>query len=334
MHPTCLQIILIYHGFEHASLIYFSAVLSKITIKNKEMAHYYFGTAGWSYKDWEGIVYPEKKGRDFHPLVFLARYINVIEINSTFYRPPAVHISLSWIKRVKEYPNFLFTVKLHQIFTHKRTEFSQKDVDNFKLGIEPLRSNGRLAAIFIQFPWSFARSTSHMEYLARLFQLFPGYPMALEVRHGSWNHKDFYSLLEENDVSYCNIDQPVFRNSIAPSAITTNPKFSYVRLHGRNYKNWFKEGAGRDARYDYLYSREELEEWIDKIKELGKKSDKIFVITNNHYRGQALANALQIKNMTTGQKINIPNTLLKQFPDLKEILKKIKSGQLDLFNKE
>ena len=127
------------------------------------MTDYYIGTAGWSYKDWEGIVYPTKKGANFHALIFLAQYINVVEINSTFYRPPAIRMSWSWIKRVDSYPDFLFTVKLHQVFTHQRKGFSQTDVNEFITGIEPLRTHNRLAAILIQFPWSFARNTLHVQ---------------------------------------------------------------------------------------------------------------------------------------------------------------------------
>ncbi|MCK4556586.1 MAG: DUF72 domain-containing protein, partial [Candidatus Aminicenantes bacterium] len=76
------------------------------------MARIHIGTAGWSYKDWEGIVYPQRKPQGFHPLLLLARFINIVEINSTFYRFPAIQISLSWIKRVGDYPEFLFSVKL------------------------------------------------------------------------------------------------------------------------------------------------------------------------------------------------------------------------------
>lgn len=298
------------------------------------MSRYFIGTAGWSYKDWEGIVYPERKERSFHPLIFLADYINIVEVNSTFYRTPPMTMSLSWIKKVERYPDFLFSIKLHQIFTHKRRGFTQKDVDDFKFGIEPLRAKLKLAAILIQFPWSFIRTSANTKHLIKLFDLFSDYPLTLEVRHSSWNTPPFYTLLSEYNVGFCNIDQPLFRNSIPPSAVCTNPQFSYVRLHGRNYKNWFKENAGRDARYDYLYSNDELDEWIQRIKELGKKSDKVYVITNNHYRGQALANALQIKNKITGKKLDIPEDLLRKYPLLKEIIDKIKSGQLDLFGKD
>jgi len=298
------------------------------------MARFFIGTAGWSYKDWEGIVYPERKAQGFHPLIFLAHYINIVEINSTFYRPPAIQLSLSWIKKVNNQPDFLFSVKLHQVFTHERKGFTQRDVDNFKFGIEPLRLKTRLGAILIQFPWSFIHTASNRDYLVSLFKLFSDFPLALEVRHSSWNTDVFFEILVEHSVCYCNIDQPIFRNSIKPTSISTNPEFAYVRLHGRNYENWFRENAGRNERYNYLYSKEELEEWIKRIKELGNQSRRVFVITNNHYRGQALANALQIKNMVSGEKLDIPYSLLQQYPILKEMVKKLKNGQMNLFEKK
>jgi len=297
------------------------------------MARIYIGTAGWSYEDWDGIVYPVSRGRDFHPLSFLARHINIVEVNSTFYRPPAVYLSQSWIRRIALFPDFLLSVKLHQVFTHDRREFTENDVAGFKLGIEPLVAAGRLAALLIQFPWSFVNTEANTNYLLGLFRIFSGYPLALEVRHSSWDQPGFFKLLRESKVGFCNIDQPVIGRSLKPSAVATNPNFSYVRLHGRNYENWFREGAGRDARYDYLYAANELEEWVRRIKDLARDTDRVYVITNNHYRGQALANALQIKNMVTGEKIEVPQDLLKQYPVLEDIVKKIRKGRLDLFGK-
>jgi uncharacterized protein YecE (DUF72 family) len=298
------------------------------------MRRIYVGTAGWSYEDWEGIVYPVKRDIRFHPLTFLARMIDIVEVNSTFYRPPAIHLSLSWVKKLDPFPEFLLSVKVHQMFTHERKNFTRKDVDNFRLGIEPIVAARRLAALLFQFPWSYVNTTAHMDYLAGLFRLFSGYPIALEVRHSSWDDPSFYRLLRDHEVAFCNIDQPVIGRSLGPSAVVTSPKFSYVRLHGRNYKDWFREDAGRDARYNYFYGQNELEEWVRRIKELTKDSDRVYVITNNHYRGQALANALQIKNMVSGEKLEIPASLLKQYPVLEAIVKKIREGQLDLFEKK
>jgi uncharacterized protein YecE (DUF72 family) len=298
------------------------------------MASYYFGTAGWSYADWEGIVYPARTGARLHPLTYLAGYINIVEVNSTFYRPPAAPMSLSWIKKLADYPDFLLSVKLHQIFTHERKNDTHKIADDFKFGIEPLVASRRLAALLVQFPWSYRNTEEHREYLAGLFKLFSGYPLALEVRHSSWDEPRFFDLLGEHNVAYCNIDQPMIGDSIAPSAIVTTPEFSYVRLHGRNVKDWFRKDAGRDDRYNYLYTKDELGDWIQRIKELGRDSDRVYVITNNHYRGQALANALQIKNMVSGEKIEVPGGLLRQYPVLQDIVKRIREGQIDLFKKD
>jgi len=298
------------------------------------MAEYYVGTAGWSYEDWEGIVYPAPRARGFHPLLFLTDYINIVEINSTFYRPASPAMALSWWRKGEGRPGFLFSVKLHQAFSHGPRDIGQKDVDVFKAGIELLRVKNRLAALLIQFPWSYARTAANEDYLLRLFSLFAGYPLALEVRHSSWDTPGFYDLLRASRVAFCNIDQPVFKNSIGPSAVNTNPDFAYVRLHGRNYRNWFREEAGRDDRYDYLYTKDELGEWVERIKSLGTKSSKVYVITNNHYRGQAMANALQIRNMITGEKVDVPELLLEKYPVLREIVRKIRSGQMDLFLKK
>ena len=303
-------------------------------IKQNNMKKYYVGTAGWSYEDWEGLVYPEVKGRGFHPLSYLASLIDLVEINSTFYRPASVSMAYSWLRRVQSYPDFLFTAKLLQAFTHQRENISAQPVDEFKRGLAPLAASGRLAAILIQFPWSFINSEENREYLEKLLSLFSEFPLALEVRHSSWDRPEFYNFLKEKRVAFCNIDQPIFHHSIKPSAIVTNPDFSYVRLHGRNYQDWFREDAGRDDRYNYLYSKDELEDWVGRIKKLAEGSDHVFVITNNHYRGQALANALQIKNMLTGEKFNVPATLLEKYPVLKELAENLGKGQKNIFENQ
>ncbi|MCX6565315.1 MAG: DUF72 domain-containing protein [Candidatus Aminicenantes bacterium] len=296
------------------------------------MSRIYVGTAGWSYEDWRGIVYPEERGSHIHPLSFLARYIDCVEVNSTFYRTPPVPMVLGWLKAVAAHPDFQFAVKLHQAFTHERRNFESRDADLFKKAVEPIAAAGRLAALLLQFPWSYQNTGPHREYLTGLFNLFAGYPLALEVRHGTWDDPAIFTFLREHRVAFCNLDQPVIGSSLKPTAVVTDPRFAYVRLHGRNYKDWFREGAGRDARYNYLYAKNELDEWVERIKELGRSTDRIYVVTNNHYRGQALANALQIKNLTSGKKLEVPEELLKQYPVLEEIIERIRKGQLDLFD--
>ncbi len=298
------------------------------------MKRVWIGTAGWSYDDWAGIVYPEPRGAGFHPLPFLARSIDIVEINSTFYRPATEAMAQSWVRRIAPFEDFLFSVKIHQSFTHDRGGAGSAEAAAFLRTIGPLIAARRLAALLLQFPWSFVRTADNFTYLKTLFELFAGQPLALEIRHSSWNDPPFFDFLREQRVAFCNIDQPVIGKSIGPTAVATRPDFSYVRLHGRNAQNWFRKGAGRDARYDYLYGKDELSEWVQRIKDLAGSSERIYVITNNHYRGQALANALQIKNMISGEKLEVPAGLLKQYPLLEEIVKKIRAGQFDLFGDE
>jgi uncharacterized protein YecE (DUF72 family) len=291
------------------------------------------GTAGWSYEDWEGIVYPTPHSRGFHPLEFLARYIDCVEINSTFYRPASAVLAASWVRRVAAFPEFQFAVKLHQAFSHERKRPPDAAaVDAFKRGIEPLAAAGRLAALLIQFPWSFGFDEPNRDYLEALLRLFAAYALAVEVRQAAWDDPRTYALLAEHKAAFVNIDQPLIGRSLGPTSVVTNPSFAYVRLHGRNAKDWFRPGAGRDARYDYLYAKDELADWVGRIKSLASSSQSVFVITNNHYRGQALANALQIKNMTTGRKLEVPEGLLRQYPLLEEIVRRIKAGQKNLFD--
>src|SRR5215212_9162987 len=177
------------------------------------------GPAGWSYKDWEGVVYPQKPGKAFDPLAYLARLFNTIEINSSFYRPPSTSTAEAWARRVADRKDFTFTAKLHRLFTHERGKATKKDEKEFRDGIVPLVKAGRLGALLLQFPWSFKNTDEDRLYLGKLLEQFREYPLVLEVRHTSWNNENVYEWLEERGVGVCNIDQPVFSRSIRPAAL-------------------------------------------------------------------------------------------------------------------
>lgn len=275
------------------------------------------GPAGWSYKDWETIVYPQKPGPRFDPLEYLARFFDTIEINSSFYRPPSATTSRAWARRVADHPAFNFTAKLHRVFTHERGKATSSDEKAFREGMEPLVKSGKLGAVLLQFPWSFKNTDEERAYLTRVLQKFSPYPLVLEVRHSSWNNPEIYEWLEERNVGVCNIDQPLFSRSIRPNTLTTSP-IGYVRLHGRNYQNWFRDKAPRDERYNYLYSLDELDPWITRIKDIASRTHEAYVITNNHFRGQAVVNALEIKSTLTEKRVPAPEPLFKAYPRLTE----------------
>ena len=278
-------------------------------------ANVHIGPAGWTYDDWKGTVYPLHKGSGFDPLVYLADYFNTIEINSTFYRPPAPNMARSWVRRIDHRKDFKFTCKLYQKFTHERGAIDEADVAAFKSGIQPMADADRLGCILLQFPWSFKFTPEASQYLKHLLRAFGDYPLVVEVRHVSWDNDLVYTFLEQHNVGFCNIDQPRLRAQLRPTERATS-RVGYIRLHGQNLENWFREDAGRDERYNYLYSMQELMPWADRVRAVADKTDETYAIANNHFRGQAVVNALQLEFLLSGRKVPTPASLQAVYPDL------------------
>src|ERR1041384_1479460 len=275
------------------------------------------GPAGWSYADWRGRVYPEGAGTKFDTLALVAKYFDTAEINSSFYHPPSPDTARSWLRRIDQNPNFVFTAKLFRAFTHERGKPTAEDEKLFRDGVDPLMEAGKLGAVLIQFPWSFKNEIADRNYLNQLVGRFIEYPLVVELRHESWNNSRVLQTLEDLNVGLCDIDQPLFSNSIKPSAEVTS-SIGYIRLHGRNYQNWFREEANVVERYDYLYSRDELDPWIDRIKEISDKAKQTFVIANNHARGQSLVNAFEILAELEEERIPGPAKLIETYPRVSE----------------
>jgi uncharacterized protein YecE (DUF72 family) len=276
------------------------------------------GPAGWSYEDWEGIVYPDPKPRGFDPLASLAGYFDTVEVNSTFYRPAVRRTAESWARRVRGNDDFRFAVKLWRRFTHDRDEaWSAADVAAARQALDPLQSAGRLGAVLAQFPWSFKRTDESRAWLDDLTTAFEDVPLVVEVRHASWEAPEFFEGLAERGVGIVNVDQPLFGKSIKPSARATAP-VGYVRLHGRNYEDWFREGAGVEARYDYLYSAKELEPWAERAKAVAAKAGEgaeVFVVTNNHFRGKAVANGSMLRSMIEEREVEAPPGVVAEYEE-------------------
>lgn len=278
------------------------------------------GPAGWSYDDWKGIVYPSEMPRQLHPLEFLSRYFDTVEVNSSFYRPLQAHYASNWVTLLDGNPRFKLTAKLYKAFTHDRDTWpAQHDIDAVRAGFDPLVDAGRLGAVLVQFPWSFKRTVDNRNWLARVVGTFSEYPLALEVRHASWNRPEVFEELAERHIAFCNIDQPLFSDSLEPTDKVT-ARVGYVRLHGRNANDWFREDAGRDERYDYLYSKEELGQWLLKIERIREMASEVYAITNNHYRGQAVVNAFELQDgLGIRKQTPLPDSLIEAYPRLKEL---------------
>ena len=275
------------------------------------------GPAGWSYADWEGIVYPRNKPRGFHEAAYLAQYFDTIEINTSFYNPLRAEVAAAWVEKVRPNASFRFTAKLWKRFTHERNANLQ-DEKACKQGLDPLAAAGRLGALLIQFPWSFKNTRENHEYMSGLFMQFMEYPLVVEVRHDSWNQPEVFDWLRGQGVGFCNIDQPVIGRSLAPSEHVTMP-LGYVRLHGRNYEHWFTSNDRPEERYNYLYSLEELKPWAERITTMARTAEVVFVIANNHFEGKAIANSLQLISLLHESPVRVPATLREHYPQLADI---------------
>jgi uncharacterized protein YecE (DUF72 family) len=295
-----------------------SAIQSSLFAPPDRRSNLRVGPAGWNYKDWEGIVYPKGHRSSFDPLSFLADYFDTIEINSSFYAPPRPQDVAGWAKRVRNNPRFKFAAKAWQRITHEAVasdeSILQSACDETCRSMAPLVEAGILGALLIQFPWRFRYTPENQDHLQNLFGMLKDFPLVLEVRHGSWNCDPFYDFLRESKVAFCNVDQPVIGNSLRPADRTT-AQTGYFRFHGRNYENWFKEEAGRDARYDYLYSKEVIFQLSEKIRNAQEKTAETYAITNNHFRGQALVNAIEILEELDATPPAIPPLLAASYPD-------------------
>jgi uncharacterized protein YecE (DUF72 family) len=273
------------------------------------------GVAGWSYDDWDGIVYPSRKPARFDRLAYLAGFFDTLEINSTFYRIPETRTTQSWARHVKERPGFRFTAKLYQGFTHKRAELRGDEESAFKQAMDPLMEAGVLGAVLAQFPYSFRPGPASREVLEGIIEAFGALRLVVEIRHADWDTQGFFDYLRERHVGFCNLDQPRVARSIGPTEVLTS-SVGYVRLHGRNAANWFKKRSEPWERYDYLYAEEELSPWVARIRRVAEQSADVFIIANNHYRGKAPLAALTLLAMLRGEKVAAPSELVAAYPQI------------------
>src|SRR5689334_1433441 len=226
--------------------------------------------------------------RKQHPLEILARCFDMVEVNTSFYGHIKPHLAKLWVRKAEAVnPDFRFTAKLHRSFTHNpmavmeptsAASIRPNDEDEAlaREGLDALAGEGKLGALLIQFPVSFKNTSLNREYLDRLVRQFIEYPCVVEVRDSTWDNPDTLASFANKNVGFCNIDQPVIGKSLAPTEHVT-AAIGYVRLHGRNYDEWF-DSDNRNDRYNYLYSENELVDWKSKIENVATKAETTFVI--------------------------------------------------------
>ena len=293
------------------------------------------GTSGWSYPSgdgtWNGIFYPAKKTKGFDELAFYAEHFDTVEVNSSFYRVPAVKTTSEWARRTPKH--FEFSLKLFQKFTHPEmflkatgrdpADIDRKDVDEFRAALDPLARAGKLGALLAQFPPSFKNEPGSRDYLAWLLHAFREYPVAVELRHKTFSDDphETTELLKEHGAALVQIDEPKFKTSIRQNRLPNVKTFYYLRLHGRNAAQWWTHDKSED-RYNYLYSEEELEPIVEAVEEASREVKKSYAYANNHFSAKSVANAATIK-AKLGQELEgeYPEPFVQRYPDLKGLVK-------------
>ncbi|HLG31484.1 MAG TPA: DUF72 domain-containing protein [Ignavibacteriaceae bacterium] len=292
------------------------------------MPKYNIGTAGWFYKDWVPNFYPKSQSGGFDWLQFYSNYFNCVEVNSTYYTYISPKTVEGWIKKVSDADDFIFHIKLHQDFTHKR-KYDEQNIKAVRYNLDLLRKSERLGGLLIQFPYSYLFDGSSVAHIQKLRDIFPDISCFVEVRHSSWKSNRAYEFFKENDLTFCTIDQPQIGQAIEFEPIITNDK-AYIRFHGRNIEAWKKSLSNfgkqqtyeeQSSRYNYLYSPGELIEVEQKIKSIQQKVKEVNVIMNNHPKGDAVANAFELIHLLEDKtKVEMPGTIIKAYPRLEEIL--------------
>jgi len=303
------------------------------------------GTSGWSYPEgrgtWNGVFYPPRGTRGFRAgdeLSYYAEHFDTVEVNSTFYRQPSAPTTARWVAQTPA--GFEFSVKLYQAFTHVtligRGPLSDRtprpasalprpapgEADLFMAGIDPIAANGKLGAVLAQFPPGFHCSPESLDYVAGLLETLRDYPVAVELRHRSWSDAGTTTaeVLGRFQAAWVQIDEPKFRLSIRQDLVPNIERFSYMRLHGRNAAQWWSPEAPED-RYNYLYSREELQPFATAASVGRSDVRKAYLYLNNHFAAKAVVNAAVLKH-ELGQRVTgeYRPEMLDAYPELRDIV--------------
>ena len=307
------------------------------------------GTSGWSYPEgrgtWNGLFYPQRGTRGFRAadeLRYYAEHFDTVEVNSSFYRPPAPATTRRWAEQTP--PGFEFSVKLYQKFTHAgmigRGQGPPRipreraapaplpaptpaDVEAFRAALDPLRQAGKMGALLVQFPAGFRCTAESREYLAKLLVEFGEYPLAVELRHRTWSDDaaSTNALLNEAGAAWVQIDEPKFRFSIRQDLTASTGGCYYLRLHGRNAAQWWRHDSP-DDRYNYLYTTEELQPFAEGVREASRSVGKAYLYLNNHFSAKAVVNATILKHQ-----LGVPvegvfrEELVERYPELEGLVR-------------
>jgi uncharacterized protein YecE (DUF72 family) len=285
------------------------------------------GTASWTdptllAANW----YPEDADTPEERLRFYASRFPLVEVDSTFYSLPAERTAVLWADRTPDH--FTFDFKAFRLFTghptplkslprnvrdalpaalHEKRNLYLADLppelvtelwDMYRRALMPVHSAGKLGAIFLQYPKWFFYGSDSMNRILQAREHLPDYRVAVEFRQPSWMTDDHavktLNFLRQNGIAYTSVDEPQGTKASVPPIAAATADLAVVRFHGRRQETWDKPGVGVEERFKYLYSEEELGQWVPKIEELQRETREVHVLMNNCYADYGVRNAQQL----------------------------------------
>jgi len=248
------------------------------------------GTSGYEFADWKGTFYPQAiPARDV--LAYYAERFDVVEINATYYRILPAKSYEGMLRRVPG--NFDFVVKAYGGLTHQEG-IDSAALAEYRDSLRPLVEGNRLVHVLFQYPFGYRNTEENRRKVLELCDAIAPVSPAVEFRHSSWDEDAVRDLLARRGVTWCSVDEPPLPGLLLPAAHLTTPH-GYVRLHGRNKREWF--GKDRDRRYHYNYSDDELREWVPRVREMAERAEAVLVFFNNCHEGNAPNNALRFLDL-------------------------------------
>ena len=301
----------------------------------KSGGHIRIGTASWTDPTMtaNGVFYPASAANAEERLQFYASTFPIVEVDATYYALPSASTAELWVDRTP--PDFTFDIKAHALMTGQGTETKRlpkairtalpepaaaksriyaKDLppelldavwDAFRDGLEPLREAGQLGSILLQYPRWFFPSSENRAAIEDAVERLDGMQPAVEFRNGSWlnekNAERTLRFLTDRDISFVMVDEPQgFKSSVPPVTAVTSD-LAIVRFHGRNAETWEAKGITPAERFRYLYTRDELQEWAPRIREVASNAKDTHVLMNNCYANYGTTNARELAALLSGE---------------------------------
>lgn len=298
---------------------------------NQDMGQILIGTCSWTDRSLieSGRFYPPEVRTPEARLRFYASRFPIVEMDSSYYALPSERNSALWVERTP--PDFLFHVKAFALFTHHPTSISSlprelrealppgvkekvriypRDIpaelqealwESFQQALLPLDSAGKLSLVLFQFPPWFVPRRENREYILRCQERFPQFRLAVEFRNSAWlRDGDAVRTLEflrANELTFACVDEPQgFPSSVPPVAEATTD-IAYVRFHGRNREAWERPGKAASERFNYYYSREELAEWVPRVRHLQERTSQTHLLFNTNFQDQGIINAVSLAQL-------------------------------------